>query len=173
MATALDKQLDREDAVAAIRSALETHDNHAARQIAAKLDATGVASRVDWGAIAQRADALASALEASLPEARDWADASARLDTATMIRVRAGGPARRGGPFDWRKLGSLWQAKGRQGTDWAVVPYRDGYGIIVASWDWPDWSCTSVEDAKRIAEEIDARPDFPKRLGIVEHLLDD
>jgi hypothetical protein len=134
MATALDKQLDREVAIEVIRSALETHGSHAARQIASKLDAAGVASRVDWGAMAETADALASALEASLPEARDWADASARLDTATMIRVRAGGPARRGGRFDWRKVGSLWQAKGRDGTE---------------------------------------RPDFPKRLGIVEHLLDD
>lgn len=87
-----------------------------------------------------------------------------------MIRVRAGEEARRGGPFAWRKSRNLWLANGRTGTEWAVVPERGRFGIIVAGWDRPDWVCASVEDAKWIAEEIDARPSFPRRLGIEEHL---
>jgi hypothetical protein len=58
-------------------------------------------------------------------------------------------------------------------TAWAVVPERDRFGIIVASWDWLDWVCATVEDAKRIAEEIDARPSLPSGLRVEDQLPDD
>ena len=171
LATDLELQLVRPEARAAIRRALESvADRAAARRVAVELDIAETAGGVDWAAIATEADAVASALEASLPEAQDWAEVTALLDTATMIRVRAGEAARRGGPFAWRKSRNLWLANGPTGTGWAVVPERGRLGIIVANWDRPDWVCASVEDAKRIAEEIDARPSFPRRLGIEEHL---
>lgn len=42
------------------------------------------------------------------------------------------------------------------------------YGCTVANWDRPDWYASSLEEAKVICEEVEARPSVPKEQWIAE-----
>ncbi len=112
---------------------------------------------------------LATGLERAALASEDHATASDLLNSATVVRVRAGGAARRGEPFEWRHISrSLWSANSPGGVLWDVVDHWRGWGVIVARWDRSDWVCSSLEDARAFAEEIEARPDFPERDWITD-----
>lgn len=114
-----------------------------------------------WSGVDAEADRLAGELE-------DWAvhitpsgDQAVRaLSVATMLRVRAGGKARRG-RLDWMAPYGNREAGATGDTDWEIVKVRNGFGLIIARWDKPDWRSDSIEDLRRAAEEIDARPSIP------------
>lgn len=67
----------------------------------------------------------------------------------------------------------FWSATGRTGTDWEIqwFPASERYGITVAHWDHPDWWAGTLEEAKRMAAEIDARPPIPPEEWIDEKPL--
>jgi hypothetical protein len=46
------------------------------------------------------------------------------------------------------------------------------YGCVVAQWDKPDWYTSSLEEAKKLCEEVDARPPIPAEQWIVEKPFD-
>jgi hypothetical protein len=60
----------------------------------------------------------------------------------------------------WVRSGGSWTATGRDGTHWEIVRRSQGhrYAIYVARWDKPDWTAETLEEAKRLVAEIDARP---------------
>jgi hypothetical protein len=99
-------------------------------------------------------------LETIAFDTSDVAEAARRLDTASMIRVSAGDGARGGPSFRWSSGAESSTARGASGIHWEI---HDGGMITIAQWDRPDWACASMEQAKRVAEEIDARPKFPRR----------
>ena len=169
----MDGHLARDNAAAAIAAGLEQLAPDLRREIERLLEGVDSPADVEWPEHALLAGRLADALEALMPASADWTQASSMLDTATMLRVRAGGVARRGGPFTWRDEPRASWAVGMTGTSWDVIPRGSGYGVVVAQGDHPDWGCARLDDAKRIAEEIDARPKFPRHLGIEEVLFDD
>ena len=161
MAKRMDTLLGERGAIEAIDDALTTWEDQTAAQRVKDLVRNPL--NVEWAEIAEDAGAVADTLEAIAFDAGS-AEAEWRLDAATMIRVRAGGPARRG-RLDWRRpRGRGWFACGATGTDW----YVNGGAITVARWDHPDWRGASDEEAKRIAEEIDARPGYPESLWVHE-----
>ena len=160
--------LDQEGSKKVIERALERCPDEVGEAVRSLTGSGGGVNTNGWAEIPTVADALASALEELVPNAKDFAEAGFALDTATAIRVRAGEGARRGGPFEWKQSGEIWDARGPTNTLWSVLPRGSGWGIIIADWDRPDWFCASREDAMRTAEEIDARPSFPERLGIEE-----
>lgn len=161
----MDSTLEHERAAQVVERALASLDDPVAAE---RVRAAFSGETLEWSEIPQEAARIAQVLEDSLHDAADWSDASWRLDVATMIRVRAGGAARRGGPFDWREKYGSWEATGKAGQAWSVIPHGKGFGIIVADWDRPDWHCRTLGDAQRVAEEIDARPKFPEALRVVE-----
>jgi hypothetical protein len=164
----MDEFLARPQVTDGIKIALDGLPIERAAPVRAALSRAGNANRVHWGEIPELASALAGALEAIAFDTEAPAVASFRLNAATMIRVRGGGIARAGGPFSWECQGTLWQADGPTGTSWGIHPYVDGWGVVVAMWDRPDWWCASEDDARALAEEIDARPNFPERLHVLE-----
>ncbi|MDQ3609701.1 MAG: hypothetical protein M3459_12495 [Actinomycetota bacterium] len=70
----------------------------------------------------------------------------------------------------WTEGGGSWTAVGRDGTHWEII--RSGedveYYIYVAHWDRSDWSAGTIEEAKRLVAEIDARPPIPPEEQIPE-----
>lgn len=162
MATYMDRVLEHEESVRAVREVLKSwDDDEATRRVRAVARPPGRQIGVEWERIPDLAAAVADTLEATAGDA-ETGEAQWCLDTATMIRVRAGGVARRG-RLEWTELGdATWFASGRTGTDWEV----SGAAITVAQWDRPDWYCADSVQAKRVAEEIDARPPFPKHLKL-------
>jgi hypothetical protein len=166
----MDQFLARPQVTDEIKVALDRLPIERAAPLRAVLSRAGDANRVRWDEVPDLASELAGALEAVAFDTADLAVASFRLNAATMIRVRGGGVARAGSPFDWEWRGTLWQAGGPTGTSWVVHPYVDGWGVVIAMWERPDWWCASEDDARALAEEIDARPKFPTRLHVVEPL---
>ncbi len=71
--------------------------------------------------------------------------------------------------MDWERTGDRWNAVGADGfTAWEIVPAGGRWGIIVAHWGRPDWYADTVEDAKKLAEEIDARPPIPPEQWVID-----
>jgi len=164
----MEQVLEQPGAAKVIDRALERVTEPAAVSLRSRIGAAPSANVVPWEELPEEADALASALEGLASQAEDHAEAGFALDSATMIRVRAGGAAQRG-RLDWsEKSPSLWSARGGTGTSWHVEQDWNRWGVVIADWDRPDWSCASRETAMRIAEEIDARPSFPAHLGVAE-----
>jgi hypothetical protein len=59
----------------------------------------------------------------------------------------------------WIQLSEThWAATGREGVAWDIHKAGSRFECFVAQWDWPDWTAESLEEAKRICEEVDARP---------------
>ncbi len=152
-----------------IQTALLQLDEKLATRVRDALAGAESPNEVDWSEIPSEAGALADLLEGASQASQSWGHTSALLNTATMLRVRAGGRARRGRRFDWRKVGTYWAA-GEEPSVWQLVPQGSGgrFGIIVASWDKPDWYAGDLETAKAIAEEIEARPKFSEANWIEE-----
>ena len=87
----------------AIDAALASWADQAdANRVRAEVQRAGGPHRTRWAELGEPADALASTLEEIAFDTKQAPEASARLDAATMIRVRAGEVARRGGPFTWK-----------------------------------------------------------------------
>ncbi|MFN8174418.1 MAG: HD domain-containing protein [Solirubrobacteraceae bacterium] len=63
-----------------------------------------------------------------------------------------------------------WTATGPTGTEWEITEHGTGgrFGITVARWDHPDWWAASLQEAKGLAAEIDARPPVPEEDWVVE-----
>lgn len=71
--------------------------------------------------------------------------------------------------MEWTQVSEdHWVATGRDGTAWEVVPWAGRYGCIVAQWGKPDWYADSLEAAKALCEEIDARPPIPREQMVEE-----
>lgn len=96
------------------------------------------------------------------------------MDFATYLRVLVGGVARKGAPFEWRQGNNgFWHATDSRGTSWDIGPGSLGVGVTVAEWDRPDWWVDTIEQGKAVAEEVAARPSFPRELWVEEHLIGD
>jgi hypothetical protein len=158
MATAMHEILsDRRSRLAIMEAVDRWEDHDAAEEIRRVVRPRAVITDANWGAMLERAGVVADTLEAIAFEPHETISPAWRLDTATMIRVRAGGVARRGGPLEWKGSGSQWSATSPRGTRWDVF----GPELFVGNWDRPDWLCRSSGEAKRVAEEIEARPKYP------------
>ena len=167
----MDQVLSLPSAADAVRLVLDEVSRPAAQRVSAQLTQATTCADVGWAAIDSDAGEIAAALEQRFSRSSGFAEAAWLLDTATMLRVVAGGRARRGPDFEWKTFGSGWTAVGPTATEWDVHPQRGGWGITVARWDYPDWWTADFGQAKRIAEEIDARPIWPRHLGVVEPLI--
>jgi hypothetical protein len=100
------------------------------------------------------------------------------MNSATMIRVLAGGEALAGKPFDWEpyEWASGYFAHAPGGTRWDIAPRGysgDDWGITVACWDYPDYFARSLNRAMCIAEQISARPPWPPAARLEELPFDD
>lgn len=153
---------------AAERGVAGMTDREAAARLAAILSSSTDLNSVDWTQVACDVALLAETLESTVDQASSPADANARLETATMLRVRAEGDARKGTEFDWEE----------RDPDVAAPMYRisqeqGGYAVTIAGWDEPDWWFDSRMEAKRFCEEVRVRPAYPAHLRIVEWMAYD
>lgn len=87
---------------------------------------------------------------------------------------RADGPAR--SPLVWTDHGNgFWTTTGPTGTHWEVRDFGSGapdrFGVTVEHWDRPDWWAPTLEDAKALAAEIDARPPVPPAEQIPDRIV--
>ena len=69
--------------------------------------------------------------------------------------------------LEWADHGNgFWTAVGPTDTHWEIRDFGraapDRFGITVEHWDHPDWWAPTLEAAKDLAAEIDARPPIPE-----------
>jgi hypothetical protein len=128
----------------------------------------GSADRV--AALGEQLVPVAEALERAANEPKLNISPPLVMDFATGLRLARGGEARRGKPLDWKEQQTdWWTAVDRRGTSWDVSPSGRGrWGVTVADWDRPDWHADSLEEAKALAEEIVARPNFGPQVREIE-----
>jgi hypothetical protein len=65
--------------------------------------------------------------------------------------------------LEWTDHGNgFWTTTGPTGTHWEIRDFGSAgpkrFGITVEHWDNPDWSASTLEDAKTLTAEVDARP---------------
>lgn len=161
------RDLDDILAVAPLDDAIkQLGDEHVVARLSDAIHGARPVSDVEWSYLVEEAAALADQLEQLALDAPTWEEMHAALNAATLIRVRAGGAARRGRRFEWDYRGSAHFATDPRGTRWMVSQERPlKVAITIADWDWPDWFCRTIEEAKGVAEEIYVRPQPPKRLA--------
>lgn len=83
-------------------------------------------------------------------------------------------PAR--SPLTWTDHGNgFWTAVGPTETHWEIRDFGSGapgrFGITVQYWDHPDWWAPTLEDAKALAAEIDARPPIPESEQVPDRVV--
>jgi len=69
--------------------------------------------------------------------------------------------------LDWTDHGGgSWTSVGPSCTHWEIREFAGGgstrFGITIAHWDHPDWWAATLEEARDLAAEIDARPPVPE-----------
>lgn len=86
----------------------------------------------------------------------------------------ASGPDARPG-LQWTEHdGRYWTAAGATDTHWEIRDSGiDGqrFSVTVAHWDHPDWWAATLEAAKELAAEVDARPPIPQSEWIVDPVV--
>lgn len=55
-----------------------------------------------------------------------------------------------------------WTTTGSNDTFWEIDRKGDSFAITIAHWDRPDWWANSLEEAKLLVSEVDARPPIPE-----------
>lgn len=155
--------------VESIRSEIPALLERAGRpELAARLESAAGESDLA-AALGADAAGVASTLEIAAVDTQICSNALAAMDFATALRLKAGGTARAGTPFEWHEFrDGFFRAVDSKGTDWDVAPGTFGWGVTVAQWDRPDWWEDSAGEAKALAEEISARPSFPRESMIEE-----
>jgi hypothetical protein len=70
----------------------------------------------------------------------------------------------------WTDTDGSSSATGRDGTRWRISGAGKHYAIYVADWDHPDWYTDTLNDAKRLCNELDRRPKFWSELTTTESI---
>jgi len=177
--TDLDAFLSTDCALAAVQDSLASFKSVDGRKWieSALAHADGDAALADWSRRQDYAGAFASHMEKGASGSTSSYRARGLMESATMIRVLAGGGALAGKPFDWAPYegstgyfvdspgGTRWDIapRGRSATDW---------GITIAGWDYPDYFTRDLDRAMCVAEQMGARPPYPMEACVWEPNLD-
>jgi len=69
----------------------------------------------------------------------------------------------------------FWSTMGSDETHWEIRDYGRAapqrFGITVAHWDHPDWWAPTLEEAKALAAEVDARPPIPESEQVPDRIV--